>query len=266
MKYTHIKLIIIRMHSNARVFRFFTVTVPVLFLIGSSANAQHVIGSRSKNDSVPPILYRNSHPSRNTDTEIQERLVALAMGSPLYDASGHQINVADDNLAKAKKVWLNLLTVSAQFNDQDFAKTTPVQSAYVYPKYFFGINIPVGLFFSMGPDIKSGRESVAIARDNQLQLARTIRADVLGKYAQYKMYTDLISVQTAIVDDEDALRKQTEQKFKDGTISIEQYNAVNKAYSADLTQKLNQQLQQDLIRIDLEKMIGVSLETVLNMK
>ena len=216
-------------------------------------------------DTLP--LFRGARPTTAapySDSQIQERLVQLAMAGPVYDISGHQIIAAQENLSKARRSWLNLLSVSADYNDQTFAKTTSY--GYVYPKYFFGITIPIGLFFSMGPDIQKERENVAIAHDNQEQLARTIRADVLGKYAQYKTYSNMIAVQNNVVDDEEALRKQTEQKFQGGTISIEQYNLANKVYGDDLTRRLNLQLQQDLIKIDIEKMIGVSLESVLKVK
>jgi outer membrane protein TolC len=256
------------MDSNVRATRLITLSAFAVFaalLIAQTALGQHVTGSRSKNDSIP--LFRNSRPtsSLNPDSLIQERLVQLALAGPAFDVTGHQINFAEDNLTRAKRTWLNLLSISADYNDQTFAKPSATLG-YVYPKYFFGITIPIGLFFTMGPDIKKERENVAIARDNREQLARIIRADVLSKYAQYKSYANLIAIQNNVVDDEEALRKQTEKKFQDGTISIEQYNLSNKVYGEDLTKKLNLQLQEDLLKIDIEKIIGVNLESVLKIK
>jgi outer membrane protein TolC len=118
----------------------------------------------------------------------------------------------------------------------------------------------------MGPDIKKERENVAIAHDNQDQLARSIRAEVLSKYAQYKTYASLLTVQTNVVDDEEALRRQVEKKFQDGSITIDQYNLANKIYGEDLTKKLNLQLQLELLKLDIEKMIGVNLESVLKIR
>jgi outer membrane protein TolC len=261
------------MDANERVSRLLTLTCLAVTLIAHTAEGQHVIGSRSKNDSVPPppTLFRNANPNSrpvNSDSVIEERLVQLALAGPVYDVSGHQINVAENALIRAKRSWLNLLTFSFDYNNLDLPQKSSVaaQNNYVYPKYFFGITIPIGLFFTMGPDIKTGRENVAIQRDNQLQLARTIKADVLTKYIQYKSYSTQIAIQSTVVDDEEALRKQTEKKFQDGSISIEQYNLANKLYGEDMTKKLNLQLDQDLLRIDIEKMIGISLESVLKMR
>jgi outer membrane protein TolC len=242
-------------------------TIPALAALSFiyPAQAQHLGGGRSRTDTIP--LFRNSRAtsSLNHDSLIQERLVQLALNGPSYSIAGHEITFAEYNLMRAKRTWLNLLSLSANFNDQDFKSPSvaPGQYTYVYPKYFFGVTIPIGLFFTMGPDIKKERENVAIAHDQQEQLARTIRADVLSKYAQYKSYGNLLEVQNNVVDDEEALRRQVEKKFQDGSLSIEQYNQANKIYGEDLTKKLNLQLQQDLLKIDIEKMIGVNLESVL---
>ena len=238
--------------------------LPALLTI-HPARAQHVPGGRSRVDSTP--LFRNRLPtsSLNPDSLIQERLVQLALAGPSYSVSNHQIKFAEYNLVHAKRTWLNLLSVSADYNDQTFAKQNPTVG-YVYPKYFFGITIPIGLFFTMGPDIKKERENVAIAHDRQEELARDIRAEVLEKYAQFKAYGNLITLQTNVVDDEEALRKQVEKKFQDGSLTIEQYNLANKVYGEDLTKKLNLQLQQDLLKIEIEKIIGVNLESVLKIR
>lgn len=230
-----------------------------IFLSGSSdsVSAQHVPGGRHKNDSVP--LFRRTPPN---DSMIETRLVTLALEGPRYEASGHLVNVQKSNLSKAKRSWLNLLSISANYNDQTFAKQSAATGAYVYPKYFFGLTIPIGLFFSMGPDIRGARENVEISRNNREQLARTIRTEVLGKYKQYKNFGDLILLQNTIVVDQQAALTQVEKKFRDGSTSIDQYNLANKGYSDERVKMLNLQLSQDLIRLDIEQMIGVSLDAV----
>ena len=196
------------------------------------------------------------------DSAIENRLVALALQAPRYDAAGHQISVANSNLMLARRAWFNLLTFSVNYNDQTFANHTQ-NYGYVYPKYYFGLIIPVGLFFTMGPQIHAARESVKIAEDTREELARTIRMDVLTKYETYKNYEALILLQNTVVIDNQAAVTQIEQKFRDGTVSIDQYNAANKAFSDEKAKLLNLQLAQDLERLDIERMIGVSFDSVI---
>ena len=197
----------------------------------------------------------------DTSSVVEERLVKLALDGPLFRGSEHQNKINEYQLQRAKSSWLNLLTVSTNYNDQSFAKnsTTP----YVYPKYFFGLNIPLGTIFSK-TEVKSARESVELSKDNQEQLARNIRADVISKYKQYKAYNDLIAIQNQVVDDGQAAFQQIERKFLDRTIDIEKYNVASREFNTERAKKLNLQLEQDLLKVELERMIGTKLETVIN--
>ncbi|MBS1659472.1 MAG: TolC family protein [Bacteroidetes bacterium] len=251
------------MEKNAGIYRTLSLFLFLLAITGSQkSSAQHLGGSRSKGDSTP--VYRRA--PVNKDSLVEETLVALALKGPQYTTTDPQIKIAEYNLQKARRAWLNLLTLSANYNDQTFAKpttTTGNSPAYVYPKYFFGLTIPIGLFFSMGPDIKAAKQTVEVTRYAQESKARDLRADVLEKYKQYKNYGQLILLQNTIVDDDQTALTQVEKRFKDGTIGIEQFNQANKVYSTDLAQKMNLQLSQDIIKLEIEKLIGVRLETVI---
>lgn len=238
--------------------------ITLLLITGSikPSYAQHVGAARSKNDSTPPPpTYRPRGPL--PDSVIEEKLVQLALQGPQYLVSDHQVNISKDQLSKAKKSWLNLLSVSANYNDQTFAKQNPTAGTYVYPKYFFGLTIPLGVIFAMGPEIKVAREGVYVAQNNQELLARNIRADVLTKYRQYKTYETLVAIQNDAAVDEQAALSLLENKVHNGTASIEQYNIAHKAYGEELSKGLNLKLQRDMSKIDLERMIGTKLENVI---
>ena len=250
--------------------------IPALLLFallsgGLSATAQQQHPPTKPNNNSNTSLYRRKtdslavHHILLPDSIIENRLVALALQAPRYDAMGHQINVTKYQLNMARKAWFNLLAFSVNYNDQTFAhtQTTATSQSYVYPKYFFGLTIPVGLFFTMGPQIHAARENVMIAEDNRDELARTIKMDVLSKYKTYKNYEALILLQNTIVVDQQAALSQIEQKFRDGTASIDQFNTANKGFSDENSRLLNLQLAQDLVRLDIERMIGASLDTVI---
>lgn len=241
--------------------------IPAVLLLVLLAGATNTIAQRTTPNTS---LYRRKTDSMAAvrrgilpDSSIENRLVALALQAPRYDAAGHQINVANSQLMLARRAWFNLLTFSVNYNDQTFAHTTTSQYGYVYPKYFFGLIIPVGLFFTMGPQIHAARENVKIAEDVREELARTIRMDVLTKYHTYKNYEALILLENTIVVDNQAAVSQIEQKFRDGTVSIDQYNAANKAFGDEKAKLLNLQLAQDLVRLDIERMIGTSFDSVI---
>jgi outer membrane protein TolC len=231
----------------------------LLFVVGSLVLGTAPVRAQHLNPTPAPA------PNLPSENVIEERLVKLALEGPQYNITEHQVKISEAQLAKARLSWLNLLTLSANFNDQTFAQQSNVVNgtAYVYPKYFFGLVIPLGVIFSMGPDIRSAREGLQVSQDAREQMARNIRTEVLSKYRQYRNFGQLIGLQNSVVVDEQSAMTQLEKKFKDGTITFEQYNLANKTYNDDLARKLNLQLQQDLVKLDVEQMIGTHLESVL---
>jgi hypothetical protein len=200
------------------------------------------------------------------DTAVENRLVALALNGPEYDASNHQNRINELDLRKTKNTWLNLLTISTNYNDQSFAKPANTQggATYVYPKYFFGVTIPLGIIFSQGTQVKAARETISYGKDQQELLARRIKADVLSKYRQYRNYAALILLQGELINDVLATSTQAEDNFKKGLISVEIYIATQRASNDELAKNMTLRLQQDLIRIEIERIIGVSLDEVLH--
>ncbi|HVU95084.1 MAG TPA: TolC family protein [Puia sp.] len=230
--------------------------LPYLFLMMFSlaAGAQNQPRSAAVRPS-PPL----------NDSAFQERLVQLAIGGPQYDASSHQVRIAEYKVRAAKQSWFNLLTLSLNYNDLEFSKNNNVvnsQNTYIYPKYFFGLVIPIGTIISKGSEIKSAREDVRIAQDNQALLARQIRADVLSKYATYKNYRELAVIENQIMDDLSAGFTQIEKKFRDGIITIEAFSSASHSYNEEKAKILSLQLQAEITKLDLERLIGVKLESV----
>jgi outer membrane protein TolC len=197
---------------------------------------------------------------------IQEKLVELALKGPLYRGTEHQNKINQYQLRAAQNSWLNLLSLSANFNDQTLAHINQSgTNTYVYPKYFFGVNVPLGTLFSRTA-VKSARESIEISKDNQEELARTIRADVLLKYRQYLVNIELINMESELINDVLAAFSQAELKFKNGNIPLDSYISLSKEKNDERGKFLGLQLQQYQVKLDLEKMIGTNLESVLALK
>lgn len=196
-----------------------------------------------------------------TSDSVEEKLVALALKGPAMRGAESQNKINQYQLLAAKNTWANLLTVSLNYNDQSFTK--PVPGGYVYPKYFFGLNIPLGTVFSR-TGVKAAREEVEIGKTTEEQLTRTIRADVLSKYKQYKTYAELIKLQNDVVVSEQTVLTKIEARANDLSFSIEAYNLALKTLNTEKASILNLQLQRDLVKLELEKMIGTKLESVIN--
>jgi outer membrane protein TolC len=211
--------------------------------------------------SGPEAEAQASRPKTAADSAaIEERLVQLALKGPNAKISEHQNKVYELQLKSAKNSWLNLLSVSTNYNDQSLNKNNP--GTYVYPKYFFGITIPLGTIFSR-TEVKAAQEGVAIGELTQEQMQRNIRAEVLSKYKQYKAYQELIALQAELLNDMGIELQQTEEKVKKGTANIDAYNLASKNINGERTRMINLELQRDLLELDIEKMIGTDLQAVI---
>ena len=229
-----------------------------LFLIlqcpGALGQQSPAVNSKNKNTVKPKSIMDSA--------TIEDKLVSLALEGPQMRISVHQGKINEYQLKAAKNTWTNLLAFTVNYNDQTFAKSSNPNYAYVYPKYYLGITVPMGTFLSR-TGVKSAREAVGISKENQEELSRTIRQNVLTRYRKYKAYESLLSIQNEVLDDLHAVYLQAEKKFADGTVSIDLYTTAAKNYNEARAARVNLQLQQDLAQLELEELIGVKLETVI---
>ena len=197
----------------------------------------------------------------DTTSAIEERLVQLAWQGPEVERVAHQSKIDEYELKAAQNMWMNLMAFNINYNEFTFSKNTPV-TTYVYPRYNLGITIPLGTLFSR-TSIRSAKENVDIGKNNMELIKRTLRQEVLTAYKQYLAFGQLIAIQSELVNDVKTQLAQIEEKFRSGTSSIDAYNNAQKNNNLEAAALVNLKLQQDLKKLELEKLIGVRLESVL---
>ena len=219
---------------------------------------------KATNNSQQYLPQNYSKNERATDSITENRLVELALQQPKFDEAESQRNITNLQLEKQRKAWLNLLSLSLNYNDQTFAgkSANTTQTAYVYPKYFFGVTVPLGLIFSNSNDVKITRENMKIVKDQELELRQTVKANVISDYTQYKAYGKLLAIQSQVNDDAQATFLQVQQKFSNGTATLEAYNDASAKYNDGVVKTINLQLQRDLVKVEIERLIGRSMEDI----
>lgn len=200
---------------------------------------------------------------RAADT-VEARLVKMALDGPQLRAADDQNRINEYTLKNARQAWMNLLTLSINLNELDFQKQPANQNTtFLYPKYFFGLNIPLGTILSH-TSIRAAKEQIKIGNETQTQLTRTIRTDVLIKYRTYKMKKELLKMQIQVTDDEQAAFLQVEKSYRDGTVPLEAHIAAQEKYNTELVKRMNLQLELDEAKFGVEEIIGTNLESVTN--
>jgi outer membrane protein TolC len=195
------------------------------------------------------------------DTVIEERLVRLALQGPEVEKTAHESKINEYQLKAAQNTWMNLLTFNINYNEFSFAKnTTP--TAYVYPRYNLGITVPLGTLFSR-TGVKSAQENIEIGKNNAELIKRDLRERVLTAYKEYVALEQLIAIQSELANDVKTQLVQIEEKFRNGTVALDLYSTAQKNNNIETASLVNLRLQRDLKKLELEKIIGVKLETVL---
>lgn len=194
------------------------------------------------------------------DTAIERKLVELALNGPEMKETQHQNLIDQYQLRNAKNQWMNLLTLSFNYNDLMFRNVQPV-AGYQYPKFFFGLNIPLGTLLSR-TQVKSAREQVQIGQLRQEELRRQLKMEVLTKYRQYKAQSELIALETGQMNDLEAALTEARDKFRKNLISFDTYNTIQDARNAEQAKIINLKLQQAVLELDIERIIGTDLENV----
>lgn len=236
------------------------------FLVGVLCFVNSIVVQAQKT-----ISNLNSSPVNGTDTSyiqpvdsIEEKLVELALNSPAVKISQSQSKINEQQLRVTRNTWVNLFTINANYNNQVATQTN--QGGIFFPGFSAGFAIPLGTILSTGPRVKAVKQQIAISKYTQEQVVRNTRAEVIGKYRQYLNYVQVISIQNQMVVDEETAYLQAKEQFRNGKITIEEYNTAQKLYNLELTRKLSLQLEQDLVKIEIERMIGTSLDNIIGKK
>lgn len=200
-------------------------------------------------------------------TDIRERLVQLALQNPEFEIADRNVNVSTYQLRRAKGSWLNVLAATANINQYTIEKgTAPSDQATFYPKYNLSLNLPLDFFIQRANEVKVARENQYIATAQKNQRYREIRKQVLSKYEDYLMHKEKLELQTRMTQSEYTEYKLAEKDFSDGLITPEVFKKAENAYYQQQMLKLDYQRNFSVARLELEQMIGVSIDDVLGRK
>lgn len=201
--------------------------------------------------------------------DIRERLVQLAMQNPNYEIADRKVAIANYQVKKAKGSWLGVIAVQGNVNEFSLkgstttANGTVVNPGSLYPKYNIGATIPLDVFSSKKNDIKVAKENLSIAQAEKNQRFREIKAEVLTRYEDYLLYQQVLDLQSQTTQDARTAYLASEKDFQEGSIKQEEYTKSYRAYIDEKVKQAQDLRNYNVIKLDLEKMIGITMEDLL---
>lgn len=201
-------------------------------------------------------------PATAQDVSIEERLVQLAwQNNPKTAIAKESHEVSEYNLKTAKWSWLDY--ISAQGNLNEFTLDKSNERSAFFPRYNFSVGISLGVFAKTSLQVKVAKAQRSMALDEINALKLEIRSQVLQSYEGYLRAKEIYEIQSLATEDLYSNFLLTEERFKNGEESLVNYNRMLETYNKQKITSLNASYEFKVERIQLEELIGLSLDEVL---
>jgi outer membrane protein TolC len=203
-------------------------------------------------------------PSDAKEIEFSEKLVQLAWeNNPDNQVLHHQVKAAEFGVKIANRTILNQILATGNLNEFNVNPPASAQFPIFYPRYNFGATISLGNLFSDPIKAKRAKEETEIAKQNVNSQKLKLRAEVLRRYQIYLTTSELLKIQTDALEDALASFSLVEQKFKNGSATIAEFNNMLENLNTRKIQKLTSERDFNISKIDIEELIGIKLEDVI---
>jgi outer membrane protein TolC len=197
----------------------------------------------------------------------EERLVQLAwQNNPASQIARNDAVASEHELKAMNAQWLRQFGVTANVNkyslDEFKGEASNDEVFNFYPAYNVFFTLPLSTFFE-GPHLKKAAQQRLEASEERVnQLKLNLRAEVLKRYNEYKMNETIRNIRKEALDNEESNFLVVEEKFKNGTTTVESYQQVLKFRNEMRIQSAEAETALIQSKLDLEALIGIKLEEV----
>lgn len=212
---------------------------------------------------VPDSLRKKPEASRpapekpaENDQDIKNRLVRLALQNPAFTADDAAIEIAVLNRKKANSSWLSSISLGGNINEF-VVNNTP--AANFYPKYNFGVLVPLDIYSRNKNERKVGDQNIIIAQAAKDQRTNEIKAETLIRYENFKEQRELVNLEKVSVDNNYSDYLAAQDSYADGTITVDILNKIYQGYVLEQFKLVTLRKQLNVSVIQLEEIIGTSL-------
>lgn len=216
------------------------------------------VSSQKKKPEVS--IPRASAEATDNEQEIKNRLVKLALNNPVFTADDATIEIAVLNRKKANASWLSSITLGGNINEF-VVNNSP--TANFYPKYNFGVLVPLDIYSRNKNERKVGDQNIIIANAEKQQRMNEIKAETLIRYENYKEQKELVNLEKVSVDNNYSDYKAAQNNYADGTVTVDVLNKVYQGYVLEQFKLVTLKKQLNVAIIQLEEIIGVPLSKAL---
>lgn len=195
----------------------------------------------------------------------EEKLVAIAWKNyPQNKVLQHELQSAMAKVEIADKSWAQGWNFNSQVSVGSNPDTlgAPNPNTGLRTGVGVGVSLNLGALYQRKAKVKAASEEAKIVEE-QLNLQKlAIRSEVLKRYQDYKLATDLLRLRTQGLDDIYSGYLSIRNLYEQGEVSLQEYNQVLTVYNTAQESKIESENQVVSARRALEELIGLGLGDV----
>ncbi|MEM6964918.1 MAG: TolC family protein [Bacteroidota bacterium] len=210
--------------------------------------------------------------------DFKEYLVQLAwINSPENEALDYEKDLRDFELQGEKRDWMNDIRFSLNLNENNFNRDTVFltpgapnangnSSLNLFPIFNFNASVSLGTFTNRKNKIGVAEQRVKIAEANINQKKLNVRMEILKRYEEYEMQSEILKAVTQAEEDASQIFEFVTDLFKADKAKLEDYNAASTTYHAAVEKRIKAASELNIAKLSIEEMIGISFEEALKMR
>lgn len=203
-------------------------------------------------------------PSAVKDVEFQEKLVQLAWKNhPSNRIAEYAIQIQKEQKKQQRMNWSSNFGVTGNLNEFVLNPEADTQGRSGYlPKYNVFGKFSLDQVFISPSKRREVNYRIRIAEEELNLQKLEVRNNVLKAYQDYLRFASLYKIQSDISEEANTEFLRVEQKFKDGTSTLEEYNRATRVFTEHRRDKIFAENQYLKAKYDLEFLVGAKMEDI----
>lgn len=218
------------------------------------------------NAGAQSIINDISNPGFSLQDPVAEKLAELGAKNFIIQSAGKSIELAEQDVKKAKSVWFNHVTPNFNLNEFTLARTLGINTQLnsFWPRYNINLSLPLGMFAGNKSAVTKSKIAVEQAKLNQETIILTIKRNVRVYYQDYISNKYLLALQESLLQDEKIILDRVNTSFENNQVDLEVFTNATKRYNDLLAKKINLLKEINYAVFNLEEILGMPLDIAIS--
>lgn len=218
------------------------------------------------NAGAQSIINDISNPGFSLQDPLAEKLAELGANNFMIQSAGKSIEMAEQDVKKAKSIWYNHVTPNFNLNEFTLARTLGINTQLnsFWPRYNINLSLPLGMFAGNKSTVNKSKIAVEQAKLNQETIILNIKRNVRVYYQDYISNKYLLALQESLLQDEKIILDRVNTSFENNQVDLEVFTAATKKYNDLLAKKINLLKDINYAIYNLEEILGMPLDIAIS--